>query len=302
MSGNVAAAKERLAFADRNIGSARTLAGQAVSGQQSGLVDAVRAAESALGQTRALLDAVDNAASDIRHAVERLPSVMADIKAGIAHATEQLRRPDIKSAHTSELVAARDAATRAVDAAGGGSADPLGTFAQLAKADSDLNRQLATLAEEQAAADRLARSLEQALFTAQSRVRGVSEFIDTRRGSIGPDARTRLAEAQRHLEAAQDKKADQPGRGDCRRQCGVDTGRQRAVAGQRRRDVRAARLHPPRRQRHRRDDRRDHHRRPPQRRNARRIRRLESRVVRRLFELVAGRRIHGWRRAVLRQR
>ena len=38
-------------------------------------------------------------------------------------------------------------------------------------------------------------------------MRGVSEFIDTRRGSIGPDARTRLAEAQRHLEAAQDKKA-----------------------------------------------------------------------------------------------
>ncbi len=210
VSGNIAAATQRLAFADRNIGSARTLAGQAVSGQQSGLVDAVRAAESALGQTRALLDAVDNADSDIRRAVERLPSVMTDIKAGIAHATEQLRRPDIKSAHTSELVAARDAATRAVDAAGGGSADPLGTFAQLAKADSDLNRQLATLAEEQAATDRLARSLEQALFTAQARVRGVSEFIDTRRGSIGPDARTRLAEAQRHLEAAQDKKATDP--------------------------------------------------------------------------------------------
>ncbi len=42
---------------------------KAVSGQQSGLVDAVRAAESALGQARALLDAVDSAASDIRHAV-----------------------------------------------------------------------------------------------------------------------------------------------------------------------------------------------------------------------------------------
>ncbi len=33
------------------------------------------------------------------------------------------------------------------------------------------------------------------LFSAQSRVRGVSDFIDTRRGSIGPEARTRLAEA-----------------------------------------------------------------------------------------------------------
>lgn len=210
VSGNVATSKERLAFADRNIDSARTLAGNAVSGQQSGLVDAVRAAESALGQARALLDAVDNAASDIRRAVERLPAVMTDIQAGIQHATEQLQGQNAKAPHAGELAAARDAATRAVDAAGGGSADPLGTFAQLAKADSDLNRLLATVAKEQADAERLNRSLEQALFTAESRVRGVSEYIDTRRGSVGPDARTRLAEAQRHLEAAHAKRATDP--------------------------------------------------------------------------------------------
>ena len=33
------------------------------------------------------------------------------------------------------------------------------------------------------------------------------DFIDTRRGSIGPEARTRLAEAVRQLQAAQDKRA-----------------------------------------------------------------------------------------------
>ncbi|BBY25582.1 TPM domain-containing protein [Mycobacterium stomatepiae] len=210
VSGNVTTSKERLAFADRNIDSARTLAGNAVSGQQSGLVDAVRAAESALGQARALLDAVDNAASDIRRAVERLPAVMTDIQAGIQHATEQLQGQNATAPHAGELATARDAATRAVDAAGGGSADPLGTFAQLAKADSDLNRLLATVAKEQADAERLNRSLEQALFTAESRVRGVSEYIDTRRGSVGPDARTRLAEAQRHLEATHAKRATDP--------------------------------------------------------------------------------------------
>ena len=52
------------------------------------------------------------------------------------------------------------------------------------------------------------RSYEQALAAAQSRVRGVSDFIDTRRGSVGPEARTRLAEAVRQLQAAQDKAAD----------------------------------------------------------------------------------------------
>ncbi len=206
VSGNVAAARERLAFADRNMSTARDLATEAVSGQQSGLVDAVRAAESALGQARALLDAVDSAASDIKHAVATLPSVIADIQAGIQHANEQLQAPNSKISHAGDLFAARDAAARALDGSGG-SADPLGAFARLTKADADLNRLLASLAEERANAERLNHSFEQALFTAQSRVRAVSEYVDTRRGSIGPEARTRLAEAQRQLQAAQDKKS-----------------------------------------------------------------------------------------------
>ena len=211
VSGNVTTALERLAFADRNISSARALATHAERGKQTSLVDAYHAAESALGQALSLLDAVDTAASDIRHAVDKLPSVMADIQSGIQHANEQLQNQHTKSTHNSELLAARDAAARAVDSArSGGATDPLGAFARLAKADADLDRLLTTLAEEQASAERLNRSLEQALFTAQSRVRGVSEYIDTRRGSVGPEARTRLAEAKRHLAAAQDQKSANP--------------------------------------------------------------------------------------------
>ena len=172
-------------------------------------MDAVRAAQSALGQVEALLDAVDSAASDIRHAVDALPSVVADTQTGIQNANQQLQTS--KSAQRSALVAVRDAAAAAVDCCRGtGSVDPLGAFARLTKADADLNRQLAALAKEQADADRLRRSLEQALFTAQARVRGVSEYVDTRRGSVGPEARTRLAAARRHLQAADDKKPTNP--------------------------------------------------------------------------------------------
>jgi uncharacterized membrane protein YgcG len=210
ISGNVATAKERLAFADRNISAARELATKAVSGQQSRVVDAVRAAESALGQARSLLDAVDTAASDIRHAVENLPSLLADIQAAIKRANEQQQHTSGgSSAHTGELITARDAAARALDSSGAarGAADPLGAFARLTKADAELNRVLAAVAEERANAEQLNRSFEQALFTAESRVRGVSEYIDTRRGSIGPEARTRLAEAKRQLEAAHTRKS-----------------------------------------------------------------------------------------------
>lgn len=210
VSGNVTAAKERLAFADRNIGTARDLAARAIAGQQAGLVDAVRAAESALGQARALLDAVDNAANDIRHAIDRLPSAMTDIRTDIKRADELLQKTP-KGNTASDLVAARDAALQAVESArAGASDDPLGAFGQLTKADAALNGLLATLAQEQAAAEQLNRSLEQALFTAQSRVRAVSDYVDTRRGSIGPEARTRLAEAKRHLQAAEDQRSTLP--------------------------------------------------------------------------------------------
>ena len=198
---NVTTAKDRLAFADQNLTRARDLAAKPVSGEQSGLVDAVQAAESALGQARALLDAVDSAANDIRHAVATLPSLIADVQVGIEHADTQLRSAQqTKAAHVRELASVRDAAKKALDAGrASGSADPLGAFTQLTKADADLDGLLDTVAEEQAAAERLNRTFEQALFTAQSQIHAVSDYIDTRRGSIGPEARTRLAEATRQL-------------------------------------------------------------------------------------------------------
>lgn len=209
---NVATAKTRLAFAEQNIGRARELAAHPVSGQQAGLVDAFRAAESALGQARALLDAVDHASTDIHHASATLPSTIADIQTAIEQATAQLRQAQsVGVPHAGELAAARDAALEALDTArASGSTDPLGAFTRLTRASADLERLLATVAEERAAIDRLNRALDQALFTAQSRVRAVSDYIDTRRGSIGPEARTRLAEANQQLQAAHDKKASNP--------------------------------------------------------------------------------------------
>ena len=200
---NVETAKQRLAFADQNITDGRTLVARPAGGQ-SGLVDAIHAAESALGQARTMLDAVDSAATDINRAIATLPDAITDIQNGIKAANAQLAQGGTVEA--AALTTARDAATRAVtDAQATSGTDPLGAFTALTQADADLDRLLATVAEEREAAERMRRAFEQALFTAQARVRGVSDFIDTRRGSIGPEARTRLAEAVRQLQAAQDK-------------------------------------------------------------------------------------------------
>jgi hypothetical protein len=199
---NVNAARERIGFADKAITRGRELAAKPVAGEVGEIVDCIRGGESALQQANTMLDAVDSAASDIRKAVDTLPSAIADIQKGINEASNQLAQGGL--AQGAELSDARDVAVKAVAAAQStGAADPLGAFTQLTQADADLDRLLAGVAEERDAAERLAKSYEQALFTAQSRVRSVSDYIDTRRGSIGPEARTRLNEAVRQLEAAQ---------------------------------------------------------------------------------------------------
>lgn len=205
VTSNVDTARQRLAFADQNITNARALVARP-AGSQRGLVDAVRAAESALGQARTMLDAVDNAATDINRAATALPNAIADTQAGIDHAAALLGQGNVSRA--AELDSARDAAAEAVATAQStGAADPLGAFTRLTKADAELDRLLATVTEERAAAERMSRAFDQALFSAQSRVRGVSDYIDTRRGSVGPEARTRLAEAVRQLDAATAKRS-----------------------------------------------------------------------------------------------
>ncbi len=203
---NVNAATERLDFADEAISRGRELAAKPVAGEVGELVDCVRGAESALQQANTMLDAVDSAASDIRRAVSARCRRRSRTSSA-ASTRPPSSWPRAAWRKSAELSAARDAAVKAVTAPQStGAADPLGAFTQLTQADADLDRLLAAVAEEREAAERLSRSYEQALFTAQSRVRSVSDYIDTRRGSIGPEARTRLNEAVRQLEAAQTKK------------------------------------------------------------------------------------------------
>lgn len=208
VSGNIQEARQRLGFADQHITSARALVARP-AGDQIGLIDDIHAAESALGQAQRLLDAIDSAGTDINRAINGLPAAIADIQSGIDQASAQLQQDGTPRA--GELKAARDAAAAAVaEANSSGSSDPLGAFTAVTKADADLDALLAAVVEQRQEAEKQARILEQSLFTARSRVKAVSDFIDTRRGSIGPEARTRLSEASRQLEAAEAKQKNAP--------------------------------------------------------------------------------------------
>jgi hypothetical protein len=78
--------------------------------------------------------------------------------------------------------------------------DPIYALKQLGDADRQLDGIAAATksAQEQEQRDRAA--LDTELSTATSVVSGVSDYISTRRGAMNTTARTRLAEARRHLD------------------------------------------------------------------------------------------------------
>jgi hypothetical protein len=100
-------------------------------------------------------------------------------------------------------VARAEAALAAADqAANAPRPDPIGALRLLDEAGTALEEGLEQARADQDRARKAATALDQALLTARSAVAAAEDFITTRRGAIGTEARTRLAEAQRHLQLA----------------------------------------------------------------------------------------------------
>lgn len=209
---NVKDATDRVKFADGRITHGRELVGRPVQGEQMNLVDAIRGAESALTQANQLLDAVDNAANDIRHATETLSSSIADTRTRIAQAEELQQQTKVPTVPASDdLAAAHAAASAAVaEAERLAPTDPLTAYTHLCKADAELHKALATVAQEEAEAQRRAQLLDRAIGNAATRVATVSQYVSVHRGAIGERPRTLLAEAQNKVDSARAKRDSDP--------------------------------------------------------------------------------------------
>jgi len=198
VAGNVAEARARLAAAEQEITEAR--AGLA-AGKPGDAVTDVRAAEDAVAQTTTLLDAIDRLAADLGAAGGRVTAVRAETEKDLAEARALVGAGDRTGLEPQ--IARAEASLTAADAASAGERpDPLAALRQLEEADTALEQALGSARDAQATARRAAAALEPALLSARSAITSASDFISTRRGAVGPDARTRLAEAQRHLDVA----------------------------------------------------------------------------------------------------
>ncbi|MBM7807071.1 tetratricopeptide (TPR) repeat protein [Geodermatophilus bullaregiensis] len=199
---NLDQARARLAAAEQEAAEARAALEAGRSGEAVG---DLRAAEDALAQVGTLLDAVARLERDLEAAATRIPAVRAETEEDLAEARALLSSGG-NSAGLRPQVARAEAGLAAADEAlhpgDGGLPDPVTALRRLEEADLALEQALAVARDAQTRTRRAAAALDQTLLRARSTVAAAADFIATRRGAVGPDARTRLAEAQRHLDVA----------------------------------------------------------------------------------------------------
>ncbi len=195
---NISQAKDRLAFVQNASVTAQEKLG---AGESSLAAVAVRAAEESLHQTNVLIDAITKVAGHLDEARSSLESAVVDTSQDLAQA-----RAMIQSGEHRELagpVAAVEAALARVKAEiQGGKIDPIATLERVETAHQSLDSSLAGIRDKQEQARRAQASLQQSIMSAQAQISATSDYITARRGGVGTEARTRLAEAQRNLDYA----------------------------------------------------------------------------------------------------
>jgi TPM domain len=167
------------------------------SGDNSRAAVLVQAAQSADDQVNQLLDGVDRRSSELSEASSALTAALAATEANIAEAAasgqQGLREPAVQ---------AQTVAAQVRSMLGAGPADPLEGLRAVEEANSRLDQALGGVREAQVRQQRARESLQQAVLTARSSIAAAEDFITTNRGGVGSTARTRVAEAQRHLDRA----------------------------------------------------------------------------------------------------
>ncbi|MFD5146412.1 TPM domain-containing protein [Streptomyces sp. NPDC058401] len=199
VASNPEQAKDRLLFATTSLGEARAAID---SGDNGKAAVHVRAAEGAVDQAATLVDAVERRAQELAEAAGKLPGALNETDTDLADARGLLTGTTEGS--TGDL-RGRISRAEAVLAdvrqeQGAGRYDPMDALRRVEEADAALDEALAGARERESGRQRAAALLDQALLTARSAIGAATDYITTSRGAIGSQARTRLAEAQRHLE------------------------------------------------------------------------------------------------------
>jgi hypothetical protein len=199
--GNIDQATTLLAAAREAVGKGLAVA----HSDRSAAVDLARTSQEATAQAITLLAGVDTAGKDLAAAGARIDAGIGSLSADITDAERLV--PDEKA-----VAPALSAARKAVAAAQAERAtgDPLALLRHLTDAETALDAALAPAREAAEQAERARAHLGQLLGRLGSQIQAVGAFIETRRGAVGTEARTRLSEAARLTAEAERTAATNP--------------------------------------------------------------------------------------------
>ncbi|MCU1446916.1 TPM domain-containing protein [Cryobacterium sp.] len=185
-------AAERLTFATNALAEARA---RLTAGDASAAAVGIRAAEEAVDQAKLLVDAVHRLAADLEQVEAGIPAILADLDSdlvtarglpagagnavpGVALQTEQVLA-DVRSRLAAPPI------------------NPIELVQKLEAANVNMDAALQGARDAALQAQRLNQALNQSMQAARSQVSAADDFITARRGAVGAEARTRLAEAAR---------------------------------------------------------------------------------------------------------
>ncbi|MHB8959696.1 MAG: TPM domain-containing protein [Candidatus Limnocylindrales bacterium] len=163
---------------------------------------AAQAGQDALAQGGRFLDAIDALAKELDAAAAAVGAQLTTAEQDIARAKAAVGTQGADPSAAAKVAQADQLLSDARVALNPPKPDVAAALAKARQADKTADDVLAQIRSAQEAAAHAAAQLDASVRTAQASVTRAGGLIATRRGAVGTEARTRLAEAQRHLDQA----------------------------------------------------------------------------------------------------
>ena len=197
-------ARQRLAFADEQLAAAQAAIGAGDGGEAA---VGIRAAEEAVGQATLLTTAIDKLATDLAEGERSAASLVTELEADIAAASVL---PDADGRIAATIAATRQQLDAARAQLTGTAKRPLIALQSLEAANTQIDSLVQGVRDAAAQAERARQMVGQVILQAHAKVSAAEDYITARRGAVGAEARTRLAEAGASLARAQAIEASDP--------------------------------------------------------------------------------------------
>ncbi|MET0295863.1 MAG: TPM domain-containing protein [Microbacterium sp.] len=190
-------ARQRIAFADEQLAAAQTAIGAGDGGEAA---VGIRAAEEAVGQAALLEQAIDKLRDDLAEGEKSATALLSELEQDVAIAATL---PDSDGRVAAAISSTRQQIDIARNHLSGPLKRPLLALEGLESANQQIDALVQDVRDAEVRTQRARQMVGQLILQAQAQVSTAEDYITSRRGAIGAEARTRLAEAGAALVQAQ---------------------------------------------------------------------------------------------------